>query len=95
MKLRKGMIVKTLGTRNYWIALNVSKQQHKSGMNCGEPGIYLFSGYWYAKGDWVGLFNKNLSHRDIGCYGKISTCNQPLKVVGYARNSFLVRKLMR
>ena len=87
MKLRKGMIVKTLGYRRYWIVLPVTKIQHKAGVNCPKQGLHLFSGYWYSE--------LTTTYKDIKCYGKINSCNQPLKIVGYVNNSFLIRKLMR
>ena len=93
MKLKEGYIVKTLEGR-YWIALSVSKFEWKNGVNCDKPGLQLFTGYWYNKqANKYGTDNEHF--RKIGCYGKINHCDQPLKVVGYARNSYLIRKKMR
>lgn len=93
MKLKEGFIVKTVKGR-YWIVLNVTKKRWKEGVNCDSPGLHLFTGYWYNKH--VDKYSRDNEHfRKIGCYGKINPCNQPLKVVGYTRNSFLIRRKMR
>lgn len=98
MKLKAGMIVKTLkGSRNYWIVLPVTKRQWKAGVNCEKPGLHLFSGYWYTRqvvGLVKGELGSNWNYKNTWCYGKINPCNQKLKVVGYARTSYLVRKKM-
>lgn len=99
MKLKEGAIVKTLNGL-HWIVLNVSKFDWTNGVNCDKPGLHLFTGYWYSFGEYPECdayrgHNKNINHKCHGCYGKINPCDQPLKVVGYARNSYLMRKKMR
>ena len=91
--MKHGDIVKVFGDKRLWIALDVTKEDLKSGINADEAGLYLFSGFWYSKEYY--LFKKNIHHKIIGCYGKIQKVGNKCKIVGHARTSFLCRKKMK
>lgn len=55
------------------VALNVTADDIRAGVQVDRPGLYLFRGYWYG--------NSPLSHRS---YGKIE--GQRGKVVGHMRS---------
>lgn len=88
--MRKFAIVKTRGPyRRYWLALDVKHRDLGRGLNTDRTGLHLFSGYWYGREK----FTTFKSHK---AYGKI--CHimpADARVIGYARNSYLIRKLMR
>jgi len=51
MKFRHGDIVRLSSRRSnaFCVALMVSKNDIKRGVNALRPGIHLFRGYWYGK----------------------------------------------
>lgn len=91
--MKHGDIVKVFGDTRLWIALNITEQDLKSGVNADEVGLHLFSGFWYSKDSH--LFKKNIHHKMLGCYGKIRKVNHKCRVVGHAKTSFLCRKKMK
>lgn len=86
--MRKLAIVKTRNRwRRYWLALEVTHKDLKRGMNTNRVGLHLFAGYWYGRERYV-------SHKSHRAFGKISEIQKGDKVIGYARTSYLVRKLI-
>lgn len=77
---------KTTGSgRRHWVAINITQQDIKRGANARHPGLHLMAGYWYGKGQ---------GHKTRKAYGKLIELPKNSKVIGYARTSFLIRKLV-
>jgi hypothetical protein len=94
--MKNGTLIKKVDG-SVWVALNVSAQRFSKGLNCKSQGLHLFKGFWYSRGNWTELDSwrgvyKNLTHKDVDCYGKISSLPKNYKILGYARNSYIIRK---
>lgn len=71
--------------RRHWVAVAITQLDIKRGANAREPGLHLMAGYWYGKGQ---------GHKTRKAYGKMIEVPKGAKVIGYARTSYLVRKLV-
>lgn len=71
--------------RRHWVAMDITQRDIKRGANAREPGLHLMAGYWYGKGQ---------GHKTRKAYGKMIEVPKGAKVIGYARTSYLVRKLV-
>lgn len=86
--MKKFAIVRTTSKwRKHYIALPVTKRDMRR-VDVPEPGMYLFSGFWYGRSGRPDF----KTHRG---YGKVGHTHAGCRVIGYARNSYLVWKLMR
>lgn len=70
--------------RRHWVAMDITQLDIKLGANAREPGLHLMAGYWYGKGQ---------GHKTRKAYGKMIEVPKGAKVIGYARTSYLIRKL--
>lgn len=77
-----GTVVKANG--RLWIAMDITRKHIKFGANARKPGIHLMTGYWYGT-----------NHLARESYGKIIEVPKTYKRVGYARNSYLIRRKMK
>lgn len=71
--------------RRHWVVVDITQRDIKRGANAREPGLHLMAGYWYGKGQ---------GHKTRKAYGKMIEVPKGAKVIGYARTSYLVRKLV-
>lgn len=71
--------------RRHWLAVNITHQDIREGANARQPGMHLVAGYWYGKG---------IGHKTRKAFGKMIEVPKNSRVVGLARTSYIVRKLM-